>query len=181
MRSKVREVPPPTDSGDLDELVASPPASPGSSAVRGSTNDPAAIEVRLVEHGRALGAADLGPNGDIVLDLLSRAAALTTDECRALEKEAAWRWGQLIPVPGASMAGARAVALVRGRSEGRSEAIVALEAMVAAMTHPGTRKRTGSRLAACVSNAGLAVLVRDLVESETFETLFGPWREVMHH
>jgi hypothetical protein len=38
-----------------------------------------------------------------------------------------------------------------------------------------------SRLPACISNAGLAVLVRDLVEPETFEVLFGPWREVMHH
>jgi hypothetical protein len=41
----------------------------------------------------------------------------------------------------------------------------------------------GSRaiLFACVGNAGLAVLVRDHIDQETFDVLFGPWREIMHH
>jgi hypothetical protein len=41
----------------------------------------------------------------------------------------------------------------------------------------------GSRaiLFACVGNAGLAVLVRDCIDQETFDVLFGPWREIMHH
>jgi hypothetical protein len=44
---------------------------------------------------------------------------------------------------------------------------------------PGARARAIP--SACVANAGLAVLVRDLIDTETFEVLFGPSREVMHH
>jgi hypothetical protein len=80
------------------------------------------------------------------------------------------------------MPAARARAVVLGRAHGRAAAIVALEAAVAAIGHRlGGSKAGRSRLPACISNAGLAVLVRDLVEPETFDTLFGPWREVMHH
>ena len=32
-----------------------------------------------------------------------------------------------------------------------------------------------------IGNACLAVLVRDLIDQETFDVLFGPWREIMHH
>ena len=131
---------------------------------------------------RRLTAADLGPNGDVVVDLLSRASRLTPAECRALEKEAGWRWWLVTPLAGSTMPAARARALVLGRADGRSPAIVALEAAVAVIAHRLCGSKAGrSRLPACISNAGLAVLVRDLVEPETFEMLFGPWREVMHH
>jgi hypothetical protein len=43
------------------------------------------------------------------------------------------------------------------------------------------RSRKHAALSACIANAGLAVLVRDLIDPEMFEVLFGPWREVMHH
>ena len=63
---------------------------------------------------------------------------------------------------------------------GRSDAIVALQAAVAAIVTQRRRTEGGrSRLPACISNAGLALLVRDLIEPEAFETLIGPWREVM--
>jgi hypothetical protein len=131
---------------------------------------------------RPLRAGDLGPNGDVVLDLLNRAGRLTPGERKALEKEAAWRWWMLTPFSGSTMPAARVRALVLGRADGRSDAIVALEAAVAAIVANLSGGKAGrSRLPACISNAGLAVLVRDLVEPETFDTLFGPWREVMHH
>jgi hypothetical protein len=174
MRGKVGEAGPPADDQDLEELVAE--ALPDGQGADASTT------VHLVEHTRPPVAADLGPNGDVVLDLLTRANALTADEARRLGREASWRWGLVTPVPGtASLPVARAVALVRGRRDGRSEAVVALEAAVAAFSHRQPRRRGGSFLTAAVLNAGLAVLVRDLIESETFETLFGPWRAVMHH
>jgi hypothetical protein len=192
MRGKVREVEPTTDTRDLDELVVEEPtAAPATRpevGVPGSLRrEPGPIAVHLVEHHQPLAATDLGPNGDVVLDLLERAARLTADESRRLESDAAWRWGALAIATAAvapavtSLPVARAVALVRGRRDGRSEAIVALEAAVAAIMRGRSRTRTRSALSACIANAGLAILVRDLIDPETFEVLFGPWREVMHH
>jgi hypothetical protein len=88
----------------------------------------------------------------------------------------------MTPLAGSTMPAARARALVLGRAAGRADAIVALEAVVADVVHAIVGPRAGrSLLPACISNAGLAVLVRDLLEPEVFETLYGPWREVMHH
>ena len=99
--------------------------------------------VHFVDHRRPLTASDLGPNGDVVLDLLTRAGRLTEDECRRLEKDATWRWGLLALVPAAPlMPVARSVALVRGQGDGRSEAIVALEAEVAAVMREWSRKKS---------------------------------------
>jgi hypothetical protein len=160
MRVKVRAVEPPVDDAELEELVPQPTAA----------------------HPRALTAADLGPNGDVVLDLLARASRLTPAECRSLDKEAAWRWWLVSPLPGTGMLGAHATAVARARADGRSAALVALETAVAAIAlRVAGPKASRSRLRACISNAGLAVLARDLIEPEAFETLFGPWREVMHH
>jgi len=187
MSSKVREVKPPSDTSGLDELVAEelPAAAPAGrdrAVPGGRSRGPGTIVVHLVEHRQSLTANDLGPNGDVVLDLLSRAARLTADDCRRLEKEASWRWGLLALAPaGLSMPVARTVALVRGSGDNRSDAIVALEAEVAAIMHDWSRKRTRSLLSTCISNAGLAILTRDLIDAETFEVLFRPWREVMHH
>ena len=160
MRVKVRAVEPPIEVAELEELVAQP----------------------TVAHPRRVTASDFGPNGDVVLDLLARAARLTPAECRSLDKEAAWRWWLMTPLLGTGMLGARATAIARGRVDGRSEALDALETAVAAIALRIEGSKAGhSRLRACISNAGLAVLVRDLVEPEAFATLFGPWREVMHH
>jgi hypothetical protein len=187
MGRKVREVKPLSDTSGLDELVAeelpaAAASAPGGNAPAGRKGEPGPIVVHLLEHRHPLTASDLGPNGDVVLELLSRAARLTADECRRLEKDARWRWGFLAMVPaGLIMPVARAVALVRGGGDNRSDAIVALEAEVAAIMRDWSRKRTRSLLSTCISNAGLAVLTRDLIDAETFEVLFGPWREVMHH
>jgi hypothetical protein len=158
MRMKVRAVEPPADAAGLEELGQG------------------ALSVRR----RPVTAADLGPNGGDVLDLLERASRLTPAERRSLEKEAGWRWWLTTPLPGTTMAAARARALVVGHADGRSAAIGALEAAVRAIVVQVAGANTGrSRLPVCISNAGLALLVRDLVEPAVFETLSGPWREVM--
>jgi hypothetical protein len=159
MRVKVRAIEPRIDEAELEELVTEPTAA----------------------RPRRLTASDLGPNGNDVLDLLSRASSLTPAECRSLDKEAAWRWWMVSPLLSAGLPAARAVALVRGRSDGRFGALAALETAVAAITlGSGSSKAGHARLRACISNAGLALLVRDLIEPEAFTTLSGPWREVMH-
>ena len=191
MRVKVRTVEPPVATAGLEEIVAGTtdagaeaPPQPGSRGAgrAGEGAQPAASAFRLETHERPIGAADLGPNGDVVLDLLSRAARLTPAERRALDKAAAWRWWLVSPLPGAGMLGARATAVAGARAAGRAAAVTAMEkagaALVAAMEGPRARR---SRVPACISNAALAVLVRDLIEPEAFEALFGPWREVMHH
>jgi hypothetical protein len=126
-------------------------------------------------------AADLGPNGHVVLDILRRAARMTPTEGKAMEREADWRWWSLTPAVGTTIAAAQARAVVVGRNDGRRDAIAAFEAAVhraMAVRDPGHREH--SRLVACVIAAGLAVLVRDLIDVETFEQLTGPWRAVMH-
>jgi hypothetical protein len=164
----------------MTDLVPEPPARGPGHAVPIVRDASSGARVELVR--RPLTAADLGPNGDVVLDLLGRAARLTPAERKALEKEAAWRWWMMTPFAATTMPAARARALVRGRADGRADAIVALEAAVAAIAHGHAGGKTGrSRTPAAISNAGLAVLVRDLVDPEDFEMLFGPWREVMHH
>jgi hypothetical protein len=158
MRVKVRAVEPPADGSGLEEIGE---GSPGA-------------------RRRRVTAADLGPNGGDVLDLLQRAARLTPAECRSLEKAAGWRWWLMTPLPATAMPAARARALVVGRADGRGAAIGALEAAVRAIVVQIAGANAGrSRLPACISNAGLAILVRDLVEPEVFEALCGPWREVM--
>jgi hypothetical protein len=196
MRVRVRSIEPPADDAGLEELVveeappadaprdgdASPTDRPHGAAARGGAAGLPALAVHLETHRRPVTAKDLGPNGDVVLDLLSRASQLTPAERRALEKEAAWRWWMVTPLTGSTMPAVRARALLLGRADGRSDAIVALEAAVAEIvTRVAGPKAGRSRLPACILNAGLAVLVRDLVEPEVFETLFSPWREVMHH
>ena len=188
---KVRGVEPPPAAAGLEEIVATAGSAgaeatprPGSRrAVRvGEDALPAATAFRLETHEQPITATDLGPNGDVVLDLLSRAARLAPAERRALDKEAAWRWWLVSPLPGTGMLGARATAVAAARAAGRTAAVAAMEKAVAALVAgmEGPRAR-GSRVPACVSNAALAVLVRDLIEPEAFEALFGPWREVMHH
>jgi hypothetical protein len=192
MRVKVREVEAPADTPDLEELVAeeprgASPTGPEDSATSSRPGQAGLWAVHLAEHRRPPTATDLGPNGDVVLDLLSRAASLTADECRRLEDDATWRWGSLALATAAvapavtSVPVARAVALLRARRDGRSDAVVALEAAVAGLMSDRPRPRKRAVLSACIANAGLAVLARDLIDPETFDILFGPWREVMHH
>ena len=123
----------------------------------------------------------LGPNGEGVLDVLRRAAHLTPAECRAMEHEADWRWWSVTPLVGTTIAAAQARAVVIGRNAGRGDAIAALDAAVhraMAVRDPGHRE--SRRLVACGTSAGLAILVRDIVDPDTFATLTGPWRAVMH-
>jgi hypothetical protein len=183
MRLHVREVKAPAETWGLEELIAEEPPGEERPAER-PTGDPAA---RPTVDGHALTARDLGPNGDVVLDILARAARLTADEARDLERDATWRWGFLaiaatvIAPAGTSMPISRAVARARGRADGRAEAISALDSAVAAIVRGRSGARSRAILFACIGNAGLAVLVRDCIGQETFDVLFGPWREIMHH
>ena len=183
MRANVREVEAPAETQGLEELIAE--ARPGEerSAER-PIGEPAAGPT---VDGHALTARDLGPNGDVVLDILARAARLTADEARDLERDATWRWGFLaiaaavVAPAGASLPISRAVARARGRADGRTEAIAALDSAVAAIVRGRSGARSRAILYACIGNAGLAVLARDCIDQETFDVLFGPWREIMHH
>jgi hypothetical protein len=176
MRPKVREIDPRGGDTRVEEVTVEAPAEPDEEAAHASGT----IE-EVTDHAPPT-AADLGPNGDVVLALLQQAEHLTPAQCHALEEEAGWRWWAVNPLLGMTMPAARARALVIGRREGRADAIVAMDAAVhSGLIRGDGAKAHGSRLLACVLNAGLAVLVRDLIEPETFETLFGPWGAVMHH
>jgi hypothetical protein len=190
MRPKVREIDPGGGPGeDVEEIVATAPAGGGGDAAgagagdragpRVETRDAAVIE-DVPDHAPPT-AADLGPNGEEVLGLIRRAGALTGTQVHALEEESGWRWWMLSPLVGTTMPAARARALILGRRDGRADAIVAMDAAIhEVLLHGDGTKAHGSRLLTCVTNAGLAVLVRDLIEAEVFETLHGPWGAVMH-
>ncbi len=97
----------------------------------------------------------LGPQGEQVAATIERAARLTSDEAERLnaawKKDVAWS--------------ARAEARAAVRAEARADA-----ARAAAWFD-----------AACDAawDAALALLTRDLISSEHFKTLYGPWREVI--
>lgn len=192
MRGKVREVSPAGGAGDLEvfDVEAGPDAGPDApgprpphrGAVDGlgrrRADDQAEPPVATIPRPPVMG--DSGPNGDVVLDMLRRAAAMTDTERRRLEDATTWRWGMFNPMLGVTQAPvARALAIARGRSAGRVAAIRAIDAATAALV--GADGRRSRMASAGVAGACLAVLVRDLVEPEVFETLHGPWREVMHH
>ena len=127
-------------------------------------------------------AADLGPNGPDVLHILERAARMTPAEAKAMEHEAGWRWWSITPAVGTTVAAAQARAVVIARNAGRRDAVAALDTGVhRALAFRGQGRKEPGGLAACVTAAGLAVLVRDLIDGETFEQLRGPWLAAMHH
>ena len=188
MRGTVREVSPAGGDGDLEvfDVEAAPDAGTDARAARrgaveglgrgraGDEGEPPA----MVSGPPVVG--DSGPNGDVVLDMLRRAAAMTDAERRRLESVTTWRWGMINPMLGATQVPvARALAIARGRNAGRGAAIRAIDAATAALA--GSDGRRSRMASAGIAGACLAVLVRDLVAPEVFETLFGPWREVMHH
>ncbi len=197
MDAKIRSIEPSLDDATAEEYVVRPsPDAWDAPEPVGSPADRSAADRRSVapeatremgdppvvaKVGRAVTADELGPNGVRVRELLDRAAALSDGECRRLEEEAGWRWWPLTPVAGANVAAARSAALVQGRTHGRAEAIVVLEAAVQdVLLGNAAAASKRSRLPACIANAGLAVLVEDLIELETFEILYAPWRAVFH-
>ncbi len=182
MHRKVREIDPGGAGEPVEEIEAlAPSADAGSDAAAREGIGVGGATIEDVAAHPPPTAGDLGPNGEEVLGVVHRAAALTPAQVRALEEEAGWRWWAMNPVLGASMPAARARALVLGRRDGRADAVVAMDAAIhEALLHGDGAKAHGSRLLTCVTNAGLAVLVRDLIDPETFETLHGPWGAVMH-
>ncbi len=146
--------------------------------------DEESVDEELTATGRAGPVAsdapvDFGPNEAAVADLLDGAARLSDDQRRRLADAAAWRWWPLTLPPGGASAGARALALLRARGAGRASASAELE--------PAVRRALGERdagrqhLVRAVANAALALLARDLIPDESFDALYGPWRDVLHH
>jgi hypothetical protein len=171
MRGHVRVVVPPPDDGTLEVLVGVGPTGEDGTCAEIAAREPPALPRPSL----------LGPNGDLVADLLGRASAMSAAEARALNAEASWRWTLPTPVPVAGgFAVARAVAVLRGRKAGRGDAIRTLETAVAKLASGPAwhRRRLG---ATAVAAAGLAVLARDLLDPDQFEILFRPWQTVMHH
>jgi hypothetical protein len=84
---------------------------------------------------------DFGDHGDDLRELISRAASLTPLQVRQLAAAAAWRWVPLGLPSAGTVAGARAAALVAGRSSGREQAIDAAQLAVrqAALDSTGGR------------------------------------------
>jgi hypothetical protein len=184
MRGKVREVKP--ERGDdrievfdveVDPAAGREPPDRRRHAPYGSDPAPAGHVTGPVAPTVA---ADAGPNADVVADMLRRAAAMTGDQRRRLAGAASWRWGGPTPLLGVAQAPvARARATVLARGAGRGDAI---RTIVVACSAPALADGRRSRfVAAAVADACLAVLARDLIEPEVFETLYGPWRDVMHH
>ena len=173
MRGHVRDAVPPPDDGTLEVLVGVSATAPDRDSAAVGAEAPPSPTLPLPR--------ELGPNGDRVADLLERAAAMSAAETRALDAEATWRWGMLTPLPVAGgVATVRAIALLRARRDGRTDAIRMLDSAVAHLGSGRAWRRRRLAVTAVVA-AGLAVLARDLLDSDEFETLFGPWRAVMHH
>ena len=171
MRRTIHEIEPHPDDGTLEELAVAPARPGGSPVAAPGRADPVPIP----------SAAVLGPNGDVVMALLERAAIATPDQCRNLQRETEWRWGNFTPVAAQSIAAVRFRAVWLARQGGRADAVGVLQNCVVALAKRHAHGRSARLLAAGIEGAGLAVLTRDLLDGETFEFLFGPWRTVMHH
>ena len=106
----------------------------------------------------------LGPNGEVVAALIERAKNLTPSE---IERLAAARVAAVV----AAVVAAQTAAVVAARYA----AVVAAQmaAWVAARYAAGVAARYAAGVAA------VALVVRDLISEEHFNTLYGPWREVL--
>ena len=98
----------------------------------------------------------LGPNGEEVAALIERCRTLTNDEAKRLAaaRDAAWNAARVAArhaVWNAAWAAARGAATDAARDAARDAAW----------------------------DAALALIVKDLITSEQFEILYGPWRSVM--
>ena len=116
--------------------------------------------VREIEAWRAL-----GPNGREVAELIDRAGRLTGEEIDKLD--AAWRAARRAP-----RVAARVAAQVAARDAARYAARDA--ASDAARVAARAAARGTARDAA--SDAAAALVVRDLIYEEYFNTLHGPWK-----
>ena len=186
MGEKVREVKPTSDTANLDELIVEEVSAPASNsngkAPAGRPPGEAPTVVRLVEHRRPLTANDLGPNGEAVLEFLSRAGRLTADECHRLEQDATWRWGLAHSGPGRAHHAGRSRSGARPGPRRRP-----------LRCHRGTRDGGGRDHARLVTEADALAPLRVHLQCrpgrpgprphrhQTFDVLFGPWLEVMHH
>jgi hypothetical protein len=114
----------------------------------------------------------LGPNGREVAALIDRARRLTPEESKALA--AAWY---------AAWYAAREAAWDAAREAAWDAAGVAARdaAGIAARDAAGVAARDAARFAARFEawDAATALVVRDLITPKQFDTLYGPWRDVI--
>jgi hypothetical protein len=110
----------------------------------------------------------LGPNGETVAALIERARTITPDEAERLN--AAWNAAR-----DAARSAARSAARYAVRSAARDAA------WDAARYAAWNAARDAARYAAwyAARDATLALVVKDLITPDQFNTLYGPWASVM--
>lgn len=128
--------------------------------------------VREIEAWRAL-----GPNGESVVAVIKRAGSLTAEE--ALGLYSAWD-AAMVAAMGAALDAAMVAAMAAARVAARDAARIAAmdAAWVAARDAAGDAVRDAAGDAA--EDAVTAVVVRDLITEEHFNTLYSPWDSVIN-
>ena len=121
----------------------------------------------------------LGPNGQEVATLIVRAGRLTADEVRSISAawDAVWSAAR-IAARNAAWDAARSAAWSAAADAGWREA---RRAAADAARQAGADATWEARQAAAgaARQAAWALLVRDLITAEQFETLYGPWRKAL--
>jgi hypothetical protein len=110
----------------------------------------------------------LGPQGEAVAALIDRAGRFTADEVERLA--AAWA---------AAWVAVRDAARAAGRAAAGDAAWAAARAAGRAAARDAAGAAAGAAVWAAAGDAAWALLVRDLITAEHFNTLYGPWASVI--
>jgi len=130
----------------------------------------------------------LGPQGQLVAAHIERARHLSADDCRQLAaagsvaRGAAWTTARTAALTAAgSVAGTATWTAARGAAWTTARTAALTAAWDAALTAVRTAVRDAALTAAQDATwaAIAALLVRDLITDEWFDSLTGPWRSVM--
>lgn len=111
---------------------------------------------------------DFGPNGAAVMELIERASRMTHDEAEQLV---------IVWYGGWARAGENVWTTARVSSELLAKAHGRADARTQAGAIAWHVARNGGRVAA--REAAWALVVRDVMDAEQFDVVYGPWREVM--
>lgn len=119
---------------------------------------------RSAGRGEAIAALEAAARRALAPDVAGRAAGLP--------RLSRGRWTAVL-----ATAAVAAVAVIGGALPLSVVVVVAVLAAGALLVRAGFERWTRPLAAAAVANAGLALLVRDLIQPEAFDALSGPWRE----
>ena len=119
---------------------------------------------RSAGRGEAIAALEAAARRAFAPDVVGRAAGLP--------RLSRGRWAAVL-----ATAAVAAVAVIGGVLPLSVAVVVAVVAAVALLARAGFERWTRPLAAGAVANAGLALLVRDLIEPQAFDVLSGPWRE----